>query len=215
LSNWTQVEVHRMRRALFALFSIGCLLLPMRSASQTPNQLDGDWVGEFRINGRSVFVRTRIETRRATTSATFDMPLERPRRVALREIRSDSAGVHFELPKESASHVFDGRLTSGTLSARSGKGTRAERSNSSASHPSISSCIRAMRAAISSGTSSSTLRRSPKTKTGCDSSMPVRGAPARGEVTGVTWRESAPGATGQPTAAATLVLAVVALARRL
>src|SRR5687767_9704720 len=99
-----------MKRAVFALFSIGCLLMPIRSHSaQMPNQLDGDWVGEFRIKGTSVYVRTRFETRGATTSATFDMALERPRRVALRQIRSDSSGVHFELPKETASHFFDGR----------------------------------------------------------------------------------------------------------
>jgi pimeloyl-ACP methyl ester carboxylesterase len=105
-----------MKPALFTLFSIACLLMPVRShLAQTPNQLDGDWVGQFRINGTSVYVRTRFETRGATTSATFDMPLERPRRVTLRQIRSDSSGVHFELPSESASHFFDGRLTSGSL----------------------------------------------------------------------------------------------------
>jgi pimeloyl-ACP methyl ester carboxylesterase len=43
------------------------------------------------------------------------MPLERPRRIALKQFKVDSAGVHFELPQESASLIFDGRLTDGRL----------------------------------------------------------------------------------------------------
>jgi pimeloyl-ACP methyl ester carboxylesterase len=81
---------------------------------QTP--LDGDWVGEFTIDGRSIHVRTRFETRDGAITATFDMPLERPRRVALEHITVDSSDVQFELPGESESLLFHGRLANDSLS---------------------------------------------------------------------------------------------------
>src|SRR5688572_23564038 len=103
------------RLAMLGWFLVlfGGFLMPPYAAQ---NQLDGDWVGEFKIDGKTVYVRTRFENKGGNTAATFDMPLERPRRIALKQLRVDSSGVHFELPKESESLLFDGQLTNGTLS---------------------------------------------------------------------------------------------------
>jgi uncharacterized protein len=110
------MEIYSMKRLAmlgFVLFLFCGSLMPSDAAQ---DQLDGDWVGEFKIDGRTVYVRTRFETKDGNTTATFNMPLERPRRIALKQLKFDSAGVHFELPKESASLFFDGQQTNGTIS---------------------------------------------------------------------------------------------------
>jgi uncharacterized protein len=110
------MEIHSMKRLAMpslCLFLLCGFWMPSYAAQ---NQLDGDWVGEFKIDGKTVYIRTRFETKEGNTSATFDMPLERPRRITLKQLKVDSSGVHFELPKESESLLFDGQLTNGTLS---------------------------------------------------------------------------------------------------
>ena len=97
---------------VFLLLLCG-FLMPSYAAQ---SQLDGDWVGEFKIDGKTVYVRSRFETKDGNTAATFDMPLERPRRIPLKQLNVDSSRVRFELPKASASLLFDGQLTNGTLS---------------------------------------------------------------------------------------------------
>ena len=69
-------------------------------AYATQNQLDADWVGEFTVDGKTVYVQTRFEIKEGITSATFDMPLQRLRRIALKQPKIDSSRVHFELPNE-------------------------------------------------------------------------------------------------------------------
>ena len=101
------------------MFLLCGFLLPSYAAQ---NQLDGDWVGEFKIDGKTVYVRTRFETKAGNKAATFEMPLEKPRRIALQQLKVDSSNIHFELPKEPVSLLFDGQLTNGTLSGEIKRG---------------------------------------------------------------------------------------------
>lgn len=101
------------------LFLLCVFWMPSYAA---PNQLNGDWVGEFKIDGKSVYVRTRFETKEGDPVATFDLPLERPRRIALKDLKVDSSRVRFELPKESESLLFEGQLADGTLSGEVRRG---------------------------------------------------------------------------------------------
>ena len=64
------------------------------------------------IEDRYFFV---VQSRAHYRALIFDMPLEKPRRVALTQLRLDSTRLHFELPTETENVVFDGQIGNGTV----------------------------------------------------------------------------------------------------
>ena len=101
-------------KLVLSILTLLCCGLSLPS-SAAPSQLEGDWVGEFKINGKSVFIRTRFQPGDGSQRTVFDMPLEKPRRVPLTQLRLEATRVHFELPIDAGDVVFDGQIGNGTV----------------------------------------------------------------------------------------------------
>ena len=101
-------------KLVLSILTLLCCGLSLPS-SAAPSQLEGDWVGEFKINGKSVFIRTRFQPGDGSQRTVCDMPLEKPRRVPLTQLRLEATRVHFELPIDAGDVVFDGQIGNGTV----------------------------------------------------------------------------------------------------
>lgn len=98
----------------FALLFCG-FRVPSRAAQISP---EGIWVGEFRIENRSTFIKVKYTTGREGVQATLDLPSFSSglTSIELKRASFAAAGVHFELDGGSGTLVFDGQLKNDEIS---------------------------------------------------------------------------------------------------
>jgi len=102
---------------LLVLISACALLMGSFSGSlyAAPESVVGDWVGGFKLNQQWVFIKACFKLEHDALTATVDFPLEGLLNQTFSQIGAEAFRLHFELPWDSGTIIFDGQYEDGTI----------------------------------------------------------------------------------------------------
>ncbi len=97
-----------MKKIMSLAFILLCGWGPL--LSWATERLDGEWIGEARLEGRAEFIKIRFETNTGQSTGILDVPLRGQRRLTISGIRAEALRVRFLAPYKGASLTFAGAL---------------------------------------------------------------------------------------------------------